>query len=296
MTEASIFPVVLGVFAYALMNSGMSTQKLAVEVWLTGKQMLRSRANRRKLAVWFLGLFQVGLASALLPVAVAYSNISTISPLSGSGFVVVALFSRYVLGEQLTRKHLAAIGIIVGGTVWLGLHLRDPGQTLSDEWLLWSVVGAGLLLIVLSCGLSARNQYRWAGPIFAASAALIASCALFFPGFFADAIKTLETDRTAGAMALAHNAYAYLYVLFNVLALVPAQVAYTHGRAIVVIPIYSSLYMVLPVLGGLVLFDERLAAAQWLGVLVTLCGVLTMTLVPDASLEARAVAASPIEE
>ena len=278
MQSNQFLAVVLGLLAFALLNTGMGTQKYAAEVWFSGKTILKTAENRKKLGIWFFGLFQVGIAMILLSVAVSMSNISTISPLSGFGLVVLAVFSYYILGEQLTKKEIIAVGIVLTGTCWLGIHLQKPANQPVDESLLWIVLGVTLLPPVFGCLYSYKNNWKWAGPIFSSCGAIIASFALIFPKLFSNEISLLESNVSNGLIAITKNPYVYLYILFNLAAMVPLQIAYRYGKAFVVIPIYSAMYMILPILFGVILFEEHLFSQQWLGILIVIAGVITLTM------------------
>ena len=268
--------IVLGLIAYALLNTGMGTQKHAAEIWFSDLSVW-SRTQRPKLGIWLLGLLQVGLALLLLPLSISCGSISTVAPLSGFGLLVLALFSRFVLCEVLDRRDLGGIGAVALGTLWLGFHLApSPARPVETSWL-WVSMGLALSLAGLACWIALRHRRSWIAPVFSAAAAVLATFTLFFPKLFAADLALLERGAAPALRALAGNPYAYLYVLFNVGALIPLQVAYRHGRAAVVVPIYSSLTLLLPILGAVLLFGERLPAAQILGIVVILGGVALLS-------------------
>jgi len=268
--------ITLGLIAYALLNTGMGTQKHAAEIWFSDLPIW-SREQRAKLGIWLLGLLQVGLALLLLPLSISYGSISTVAPLSGFGLLVLALFSRFVLGEFLDRRDLGGIAAVALGTLWMGLHLApSPSRPVDTSWL-WASMGLALCLAWFAGWIAVRHGRTWIAPVFSAAAAVLATFTLFFPKLFADDLALLERGTASALLALAHNPYVYLYVLFNVGALIPLQVAYRHGRAAVVVPIYSSLTLLLPILGAVLLFGERLPAAQILGIVVILGGVALLS-------------------
>ena len=62
------------------------------------------------------------------------------------------------------------------------------------------------------------------------------------------------------------------------LPMVVLQFAYRRGKAIRVIPSFSANYVVVPILGGMLVFGESLHPLQWLGAVLMVAGVLLLTL------------------
>jgi drug/metabolite transporter (DMT)-like permease len=159
----------------------------------------------------------------------------------------------------------------------MGLHLVAPADRAVDTAQLWMVIAVALGAVAAAGLACAKTGFKAAGPVFSAGAAVVATFTLFFPKLFAAEMAMFTEDASGALAALLTNPYVYLYVLFNTAALVLMQIAYRHGRAIVVVPIYSSLFMILPVLGAVVLFDEPLSLHQGLGIAVMLSGVVLLT-------------------
>ena len=76
------------------------------------------------------------------------------------------------------------------------------------------------------------------------------------------------------------NPFLYVWITMAVLSFVVLQFAYKNDKAIRIIPAFSSHLILVPVIGGVLCFGERLNWQQWPGVVLILIGVLLITL-PD---------------
>jgi uncharacterized membrane protein len=255
----------------------MGTQKSAVSFWSLGRDIYRQRAGRRLFLIWSFGLFQVCVGMTLLPVAISQSSLSLVAPLSGTGLVVLALFSRFLLGEQLVRVEICGLTVVLSGTLWLGMHLKEPSPSPVDPWWLGVALALSVIATIGATLLALGQRGPWVGPLLSASAAVVATGALLCPRMFAQEVQALEEVGWVALGALLVNPFVHLYVILNCVALLPLQMAYQRGRAVVVIPTYSAIYLVLPVLAGLSLLGEQVVAQQWVGIVVVLAGALILT-------------------
>jgi multidrug transporter EmrE-like cation transporter len=83
------------------------------------------------------------------------------------------------------------------------------------------------------------------------------------------------------------NPYTIVWVALSVLSMIVLQFAFKKEKAIRVIPAYTSSLILLPVIGGIIFFGERLTAVQVAGVVVTLCGVVVITMRRDGRLKSQ---------
>jgi drug/metabolite transporter (DMT)-like permease len=76
------------------------------------------------------------------------------------------------------------------------------------------------------------------------------------------------------------NPFALGWIALSVVSMLVIQFAYRRGRAIRIIPSFSANYIVVPILGGMLVFGESRHALQWFGVLSIIAGALVLTLRP----------------
>ena len=78
------------------------------------------------------------------------------------------------------------------------------------------------------------------------------------------------------------NPYALAWIVLSVLSMLVIQFAYRRGAAIRIIPAFSANFIVVPILGGVLVFGEVLHPLQWVGTVLIVAGVLLLTLRPRA--------------
>ena len=73
------------------------------------------------------------------------------------------------------------------------------------------------------------------------------------------------------------NPYAAAWIALSLLSTFVLQFSYKHDEAIRLIPSFNSAYILIPILGGVLIFREPLYPLQWAGVSLILCGVSVLT-------------------
>ena len=77
---------------------------------------------------------------------------------------------------------------------------------------------------------------------------------------------------------LLSNPWALTWISISLVSMVVMQFAYRRGKAIQLIPAFAANTIVIPVVGGVLAFGERLHLFQWIGVILIFAGVLLLTL------------------
>jgi uncharacterized membrane protein len=65
-------------------------------------------------------------------------------------------------------------------------------------------------------------------------------------------------------------------IAITVSSMVVAQIAYTRGQAIQVIPSYTAHASAVPVLGGIIVFEEELSRLHWVGIALLFVGTMVL--------------------
>jgi len=73
------------------------------------------------------------------------------------------------------------------------------------------------------------------------------------------------------------NPYAAAWIVLSLLSTFVLQLSYKHGEAIRLIPSFNSAYILIPIVGGVLIFREPLHPLQWAGVFLIFCGVSVLT-------------------
>ena len=196
--------------------------------------------------------------------------VAVVSPIVSSYAIVVIALAMAFSGERLSG--LQALGALcsIGG---ITLASFDPRGFSSSGRLIG--LGAGLAIAtmlgigLLSYGMGALSrELGWFLPVYISRTL---TTALFIPLTIAMRRWTLAGVTLPLAAAIALAGIVEMGGMF----------AYTRGTEIGVISIVAAAsiaYPLIPMLGGIVMFGERLAPSQWVGLGVTLCGLFVLAI------------------
>jgi len=206
-----------------------------------GLRAANSVKSLAKNKFWLGGLLLSIVATLLYYAAMAEYNISLVQPFMALNPALTAILGWKILGEKMSRKIALAIvliflGILIDGT----LAGEDPGE-LPSENTLWVYAGITLALLAVACVVFRRSEIvdsLCAGTGFGLSAVFYKSISL--NGLFPPPID------------LRIFVFAVLYMA----AFFCSQIGLRRGRALFVIPLSAAVGLIVPVLGGLVVFGE----------------------------------------
>jgi drug/metabolite transporter (DMT)-like permease len=253
---------------------------ILVVIWLAQRRADRRSARERWLALASGVILAVDLALWHESIALVGAGLGTV--VANVQVVFVAVAAWLLFGERITPGRLATIGIVLGGVALTsGLARHDAyGSNPVAGVLIGLVAGVCYSAFILVYREANRTPGPPSGPLMDSTIGMLAgalACAMFDRHF----------SFTAGRAA--HLWLALLAVGSQVVGwlligqALPALPAVEMSILLLGQPIFT-------VLWGVVLFDERLSALQWLGCAIVLGGVATLSVrrpVPDGADHAR---------
>lgn len=267
----NLFAVLLAFLAYALLNVSQATQK-------DGIHRIRSKRGYGW-TIWWLGTVGTAVPFFMILGALNMGNVSLVGAMAGTGLPVMTLFSHFVLGEEVDRRQIIGIGLIIGGGVVVGLFAPEASAgsaSFRNLIILSAATPLGLLLLwYVKYRLPGRDAW-----ILGALAGSFAGISVLF-----QEAATSEKGRAFGRQleGAAPIIEEYAPVLLNpisavwigatVLAFGSSQVAYARGDSVRVVPPFVAAQILVPLLGGLIAFSESLVIQQWLAVAAILAGL-----------------------
>ena len=280
MTDA-LFSMLIAFGGYSLRYISSACQKVGLEI-----------RKKNKVKGWFVWIAATALTSASVFVvlyAVSLGNVSIVGAMAGTGLIALAVFSAIFMKEQIRRRELLGVVFILVAAALIALFSNEAKteKILFDSLFVFLAVfttGYVVLWIVL------RNNKKILGVLIGAFAGTLSG---FVPVF--QKASTTETGRIRSVVGssltdldsatllrtleeILLNPFALLWVFFSVCSMIVIQFAYKHDRAIRIIPAFSASYLVIPVVLGVVSFQETLSLFQWLGMVLILVGVLFLTM------------------
>ena len=204
--------------------------------------------------------------------ALQLGPIALVGPIVAAHSAVVVVLAVVFLGERISQWQLVAIGAIVAGVAMASIDLNAirSGRTMIGLGVVLAIVvsiAAGFWQFAIA---AFSKEIGWFAPVFLTR--------LFMVGLLIPVVAIRRERPWRGLnrkLAIAIAAVAALETL--------SLLAFTRGSEIGIVSIVaaaSTAYPVIPIIGGIVLFKERLAAIQFAGLFVVTLGLLGLTLLP----------------
>ena len=266
-----LLAVLLAFFAYALLNVSQATQK-------EGIHRIRT-AEKRGWFIWWIGTIGTAIPFFLILIALNLGNVSLVGAMAGTGLPVMTLFSRFVLGEEVTRRQILGIILILGGGAVVGLLAPEAaaGAARFRPLVILSVAVPSALLLLWYIRLRLPGPDAWLLGALAGSLAGVS--VLFQEAATSPTGRLLGRDLESAPSLVAEyapvllNPISAVWIGATALAFLSSQFAYGRGDSVRVVPPFVAAQIVVPLLGGLVAFGEELLLPQWLAIAVILLGL-----------------------
>ena len=207
--------------------------------------------------MWIGGLGVQTAGWACYVIAVSRAPVSMVAVMMQGGIGLFVIASVVVLGERATPREWVGIGAIIFGMLMLTLSLQAAEPDGAFE--------PGTLLIVtallLAAGLAPMAVARMNAS--GAAAAIFSGVAFGLGALFTKAM-TLEFagDTASLTLRLLSSPYVYGMLVANIVGIVMLQNAFHSARAIVAMPLSGALSNIVPIVGGMIVFGERLPAGS----------------------------------
>ena len=245
---------VAGMSAFALATGQLETIGLSDVISMAGLTVL--------VVFFYLGFYK----------ALQLGPIALVGPIVAAHSAMVVVLAVVFLGESVSQWQIVAIGAIVAGVAIASVDVNAlrSGRTAIGLGVVLAIVvsiAAGFWQFAIA---AFSKEIGWFAPVFLTR--------LFMVGMLVPVVairRERPWNRLNGKLAVGIVAVAALETL--------SLLAFTRGSEIGIVSIVaaaSTAYPVIPIIGGIVLFKERLAAIQFAGLFVVSLGLLGLTLLP----------------
>ncbi len=182
--------------------------------------------------------------------------ISMVAVMMQGGIAMFVIGSAVFLGERARPREWIGIAAIVLGMVMLALSL--PGGQIEGALEPGTLLGLSAILLALGLAPMGVERLKHSG----AGAAIFSGVAFGLGALLTKAMTDNFAGSDAGSLALriAANPYAYAMVAANIAGIVTLQNSFHSARGIIAMPLSGALSNVVPIVGGMVAFGERLPA------------------------------------
>ncbi len=249
----------LGLAASVLLALGLLMMKSRAEALpiASGRGAARAVLAWIRDPVWAGGLAIETAGYVLYVVALAGAPVSIIAVVMQGGIALFVVFAVLFLGERARLWEWLGIGAFVAAALMLADSLgagAAEGALHAGALAGASVIAAGAAMAPLGA-----RRLRQSGAGFAIASGIAFGMGSLYTKALADALSG-GAGLTTLAGALLLHPYAYLIVAANVAGLVMLQNSFALGRGIIAMPLSSAFSNVIPIIGGIAAFGERLPA------------------------------------
>jgi hypothetical protein len=246
----------LGVFASAMLAFGLLILKSRAESLppAHGHKALRAIVQWLCDPVWLGGLGVETVGYTLYVIALAGAPVSLVAVMMQGGIAMFVMFAALHLGERARAREWIGIGGTITAMLLLALSLESNIAEGATN-------GSALALATAVAILTAAVPYTSTHLRKNASAGAIASGIAFGLGsLYVKALAELflATSGVPLALRMLEAPWLYLAAAANIAGLVLLQNAFHVTRGIIAMPLSSACSNVVPILGGMVVFAERL--------------------------------------
>ena len=203
--------------------------------------------------MWIGGLGVQTVGWACYVIAVSRAPVSMVAVMGQGGIALFVVASVIVLAERASPREWVGIGVIVFGMLMLALSLgagESEGAFEPATLLMFTAV-----LTVAGLTPMAVARMNASG----AAAAIFSGVAFGLGGLFTKAMTVaLAGDNGLLALRIVSCPYVYGVVAANIIGIVMLQNSFHSSRAIIAMPLSGALSNIVPIIGGMIVFGERL--------------------------------------
>lgn len=262
--QSSLIVLLCAVSGYSILSISQAGQKIGLHTI--------PRNRLRGWGIWILATTGTAVSFFLVLVALGIGSVALVGAMTGTGMAALTVISHYVLHERVGRRELVGVALIalgagLAGAVPLG---TEQGARVGLLYRSLAIVGGVYLL-----GASLMRVKSRRGIILGGLAGSLAAFSQLFQKLGTLSLS-LDDGLRAVLLDLIANPPILISVVITVTSMLIAQLAYTSGEAIRIIPSYTAHASAVPVLGGVFVFDERLEPAHWLGVSLLFVGTMIL--------------------
>ena len=268
-----VIGVLMGLLGAVCLNIGKGMEKMKVHVFAQGWNIFR-KPHRRDLGIWLLGVCMTLSCGIFQWGAMRFvNNPSLITAMNGFGLVVLVLFAVRVIGERVTKRELAGIATIIVSTVVM-TYFQAPTVDQKHFNLYALVIGIliplGLFGLLSGYALKTRRLHGFAFGGLSGSCNAIPSMLL--------KISWVVVGPTASVFEQLKHPYLYVALLVGIGATATTQVGFWRDRAIIVVPMFVSLNMIVPTILEYFVFGVSLNLIQYIAMAGIIGGVIFLSM------------------
>ncbi|HYK66272.1 MAG TPA: hypothetical protein VEY94_15130 [Patescibacteria group bacterium] len=250
--------LLLAIVASSLMALGllMMKSRSAYLPVAAGANVISGVAAWIRDPMWLGGIAVQTAGWVCYVIAVSRAPVSAVAVMMQGGIGLFVIASVIVLGERASAREWVGIGAIVVAMLMLTLSL--DGAAVDDSFRPAVLLTFTGLLAVAALAPMAIARMNTSG----VAIAILSGVAFGLGAMFT---KSMTLDFTAAAavpvaLRVALNPYVYAMLAANLTGMILLQNSFHSSRAIIAMPLSGAMSNIVPIVGGMLVFSERLPA------------------------------------
>lgn len=269
LTVISLLVAFLG---YSVQNLSQAIQKMGL--------LIMSKSRSKGIVTWSLATIGTGSSSLILLYAISIGQVSLIGAMAGTGLISMTVFSRFVLKEKVGKKEISGVLLIIISAFLIG-YFAVESSAFAIVLNLLVIKLAAVSLMYTSLWIIYRSKKEMLSVILGSFAGAMGGFVSQFQKISTAASVSGELISNSQSpfsnLSILINPYTFLWILLSICSMVILQFAHKTGRTLRVIPAFAANFILIPVIGGVTCFGEKLLFVQWIGVSLILAGVMLIT-------------------
>jgi len=287
--------LVLAVLASTLMALGllMMRSRAAVLPEARGARIVRAVIAWFLDPMWAAGVGVQTLGWVLYVTAVSQAPVSMVAVMMQGGIALFVIFSVVALGERARVAEWAGILAIIVAMILLAMSLS--GGSAQGAMSARVILSFAAVLLVIAAATFASPRMARGGIAQAINSGIAFGLASIFTKAMTDAFEISDMSGTGLAMRILADPWVYPMIAANIAGMVMLQNSFHQARGIITMPLSSALSNVVPIVGGMIAFGERLpgdpvaAAMRVTAFLLTIAASTTLAVSEEEKLEREAL-------
>ncbi len=247
--------LVLAVAASTLMALGllMMKSRAAVLPDARGARVISGVLAWLRDPMWAGGMGVQIAGWVMFVTAVSQAPVSMVAVMMQGGIALFVIFSVVVLGERARPAEWAGIIAIVVGMILLSMSLSAGASHGALDGRV--VIALSMLLAIVAAAAFTRPRLAQGGTAQAIGSGIAFGLATLYTKAMTDAIEASSADL---AMRVIADPWVYATIAANLTGMVMLQNSFHQARGIITMPLSSALSNLVPIIGGMLAFGERL--------------------------------------
>jgi multidrug transporter EmrE-like cation transporter len=255
------------------LNLSKGTQKYGIEG--LSKELLKKWRERpelkRKFIFWTVGSLGTTVAVVFQLLAQPHApNSSFVAAFGGIGLLALLIFSYYILNERIKKPEIAGALLVVAATLVFGFTAKDVPSTTVDYNKMVLLAIIPLVIMFILAIISYKNGFK-------GHAVIWGSIAGFFSGLGIALSQTaaIGGDRNYVGMLLTLD--IWLALATGQGAFWGTQYGFKHGHATVVVTLYNTFMLIVPIMVDLIVLGYEMPSIQIAMLICIAIGVVLLT-------------------